>query len=161
MAGQGTEYATFIHDELSHEYERRDLVNARAATAITSATGLVTITLAVLAVLKGKDFKLTGGALTALFLGLFALLASAVLAVLAGLNWKYRTTSIVTMRRMLSDHWGDTEITARAVTAYCNIETLKSLRQGTSVKFRFMLAAGLAQIAAILALSTTALVVLT
>jgi hypothetical protein len=159
METQGTEYATFIENELKSEYDRRDSVNSRAATAVTSATGLVTVTLAVVAVLKGKEFTLHGGALIALFVGLFAFLASAVLAVLAGLNWRFDVTSIPTLHGMRSEHWTDTETTARNIVAYCNVETISTLREGTNMKAGFLVAASFAQVVAIMALATSALIV--
>ena len=57
---QGSEYADFIKEELASEVGRRDAVNSRAGAAITSATGLVTLVLAVVAITKGKDYVLTG-----------------------------------------------------------------------------------------------------
>ena len=161
MAGQGSEYATFIENELKHEYDRRDAVNSRAAGAITAATGLVTIVLAVLAVLKGKDFTLTGGPLTAIAVALFALLAAAVLAILAGINWNYNVTTVDTMRQMLRDHWGDCDIDARNIAAHCNVETISSLRKGTNIKIRYLVAGAGAQVVAVLALSVSALLAIT
>ncbi|MFD4438441.1 hypothetical protein ACFWPK_01530 [Nocardia sp. NPDC058519] len=158
VADQGAGWAAFIHDQLDREYSRRDALNTRAAGAVTSATGLVTLVLAVVAVLKGKDFTLTGGALVALYVGMLALLGSAVMAVLAGVNWRYRVTSTDSMRAMLVDHWTDSEVSARYVSAYCNLETVTSLRAGTSVKARLLLGAAAMQVLAILSIATSALI---
>lgn len=158
MADQGAGWAAFIHDQLNREYSRRDALNTRAASAVTSATGLVTLVLGVVAVLKGKDFTLTGGALVALYVGMLALLGSAVLAVLAGVSWRYRVTSTDSMRAMLVDHWTDSEASARYVSAYCNLETVASLRAGTSVKAHLLLSAAAMQVLAILAMATSALI---
>lgn len=160
MADQGSEYATFIENELKHEYDRRDAVNSRAAGAITAATGLVTIVLAVLAVLKGKDFTLTGGPLTALAVALIALLVAAVLAILAGINPSHEVTTVDTMRKMLRDHWGDSEVDARNLVAGSNIQTIDSLRKGTNVKFRYLTGGAVVQVVAVLALSVSALLVI-
>ncbi|MGY2029037.1 hypothetical protein ACW9HR_10610 [Nocardia gipuzkoensis] len=158
MAEQGAEWAAFIHDQLNREYSRRDALNTRAAGAVTSATGLVTLVLAVVAVLKGKDFTLTGGALVALYVAMLALLGSAVLAVLAGVSWRYRVTSIDSMRAMLVDHWTDSEVDARYVSAYCNLETVVSLRTGSSLKAHLLLGAAALQVLSILAMATSALI---
>jgi hypothetical protein len=159
MADQGTEYARFIEAQLEYEYDRRDAVNSRSATAITSATGLVTITLVVIAVLKGKDFTLHGGALIALFIAFLGLLVSAVMGVLGGMNWPFPVTSVSTMSLMVGDHWRDSEVTARGVAAFCNVKTINALRAGTNIKYRFLLAAAIAQVVAILALGVSALIV--
>jgi hypothetical protein len=159
MGEQGTEYGKFIQNELNFEHERRDTVNSRAATAVTSATGLVTVTLAVVAVLKGQHFTFHGASLVLLAIGLLAFLISGVLAVLAGLNWRYDVASIDALRQMSTDRWIDRETTARSLIAQCNVHTINSLRAGNNIKFIFLLAAGFAQIAAILALSFSVLVV--
>jgi hypothetical protein len=61
MTAQGEEYTNHIKAELEAEYKRRDDLNARSASVITSAGGLVTLTVAVLAVFLGKDYRLDGG----------------------------------------------------------------------------------------------------
>ena len=159
MPDQGAEYARFIEAQLKSEYDRRDTVNSRAGAAITSATGLVTITLVVVAVLKGKDFTLHGGALVALFVAFFALLLSAAMAVLGGMNWRFQVTSVATMKAMVGERWGDSEVSARGVAAFCNVKTINTLRAGTNIKYRFLLAPAVAQLVAILALGTSALIV--
>ncbi|MEU2106397.1 hypothetical protein ACWEPH_26860 [Nocardia beijingensis] len=157
VAEQGTGWSAFIHDQLNREYSRRDALNTRAAGAVTSATGLVTFVLAVIAVLKGKDFTLTGGALFFLCVAMLALLGSAVLAVLAGVSWRYRVTSTDSMQVMLVDHWTDKEVDARYISAYCNLETIRSLRAGSSLKAHLLLGAAAMQVLSILAMATSAL----
>jgi hypothetical protein len=157
MTEQGTGWATFIHDQLEREYSRRDALNTRAAAAMTSATGLVTLLLAVVAVLRGKDFTLTGGSLAALYTAILALLGSALLAVLAGVSWHHRVTSIESMRAMLADHWRDDEVDARYIAAHCNLETVASLRTGSSLKAHLLMGAAAMQVLAIVAMATSAL----
>lgn len=158
---QGKEYSAFVQNELNHEYSRREAVNTRAAAAIVGSTGLVTIVLAVVAVLKGKDFTLTGAPLNSLMASLVAFLVAAVLAVLAGLNWKYEVTKTSSMREMVTDRWTESEVTARNRAAYCNLITIDSLRAGTSIKFRFLIAATIVQIVAIGGLASCVLFVIT
>ncbi|BBX97204.1 hypothetical protein AWC15_09630 [Mycobacterium lacus] len=72
-------------EELDREYDRRDRLNTRSATAITSATTLVTVSLAVVAVLKGQHFTVSGVLKVGSLLGaVLLLLAAAVLSILAG-----------------------------------------------------------------------------
>jgi hypothetical protein len=156
---QGTEYAAFIAAELKHEMDRRDSISTRAGVAVTSSTGLVTVTLAVFAVLKGKDFQVHGGGFAALLVALVSLTLSAALAVLAGLNWRYEVLTTDTLMLMLTTHWTDSEVAARNISARSNVRTLTTLRAGTNIKSNLLVAAGAAQVVAILALSVAALVV--
>jgi hypothetical protein len=150
MSEQGTNYAAFIEAELKAEHARRDSVNSRAATVLTSSAGLVTLALAVFAVIVGKDFILTGSAKTLLVLALAALLCSAACAVVAGFPWRIKLAKPSTLREMIGKkHWGDSEVTARGVAAYTNLEVIESLRPGTNIKFGWLLAAGIFQVVAV------------
>jgi hypothetical protein len=153
MSQQGATYAAFIQSELDREHERRGSVNSRAATAITSATGLVTLTLAAVAVIKGESTLLHGAAEAWLVVGVAALLVAAILAVLSGVNWRYHVTTAETLAEMRTTHWGDSEVTASNVVAHCNILTVTSLRAGTNVKMTLLLSAYGVQVLAIAALA--------
>ena len=146
-------YAAFIEAELKAENDVRDSVNSRAASALTGATGLMTLALAAFAVLVGTQHLFTGLARLLLVIALAFLLGAGGCAVLAGFPWRQKLTSLRTIERMLnSHHREDTQDVARDAVAYCNAAVLDSLRSGTSIKVRFLLAAGACQIAAIAAL---------
>jgi len=158
---QGKEYAEFISAELKAENDRRTSVNTRAGATLTGAAGLVTLVLAVFAIFIGKEHPvLTGWAKGFLAAALFALLACAFCAVMAGLPWRFRVTTVATLNRMLEDHWGDHEVDARNATAHLNTLVLKSLRSGTTIKVRFLTAAGISQMLAVAALALCTLAVL-
>ena len=158
---QGKQYSDFIASELAAEVDRRSSVNTRAGSALTGAAGLVTLLLAVLVVVYGDDFTLTGWSKSFIVFSLLALLAGAFCAVMAGVSWRFKVTSVETLRSMTNQRWGDTEITARGVTAYCNTIVLASLRSGTSAKARWLLAASCCQLLAVGALAACSLSVLT
>ena len=163
MSERGKQYAAFIEAELKAETDRRDSVNTRAATALTSAAGLVTLVLAVFAVLLGKDFRLaglTGWAKAYLAVALFALLGSAICAVVAGRPWRIKLTKPKTLYMMINEHWNDSEEDARNNIAYANVEVIASLRPGTNIKYKFLIAAGVCQIIAVAALVLCTLSVL-
>jgi hypothetical protein len=147
-------YAAFIDAQLAAEITRRESVNTRAATLLTSAGALVALALAVLAVLRGKDFVLTGAAKLCLVIAVGALFASAACAVGAGIPWTMKMAGMGTLRGMvnLKGHWNDPNDTARRNTAYVNVRVIESLRKGTKTKYRLFYAAGLAQIVAVGAL---------
>ena len=137
---------------LAAEHARRDSVNERSSKTLTSARALVTLTLAVFAVLLGKDFILSGWAKTFVVAALACLLVSAICSVVAGFPWTMTRTKYSTLEAMLRKRWGDTEVTARGATAFANLQAIKSLRPGTDKKFKFLLAAGILQILAIASL---------
>ncbi|MFI9503042.1 hypothetical protein [Nocardia sp. NPDC052566] len=152
MSDQGKEYAAFIAAELKVEHERRGTVNSRSAAALTAVTGLVTVIVAVFTLVFGREFTLAGSAKVMLVIALFAMLCTAGLSLFAGLAKTYDTASTDTMRAMVDSHWTDSEVSARNITAYCNIRTLETLRAGTNFKYRILLIAGLFQMAAVFAL---------
>jgi len=75
------QYAEFIKEELKAEVARRGSINTRAGTAVTGSVGLVTLVLAVFAVLIEKDSFLSGSAKTSSLIALLGAAASAVLPV--------------------------------------------------------------------------------
>lgn len=152
MTEQGKQYASFIEAELKAENDRRSSINTRAAAALTGAAGLVTVVLAVFAVLVGKDLTLTASARSRLVVAMMALLGAGLFAVLAGLPWRYKATKPATLLYFLEQSWGDTEVTARGRTAYCNVVVVKSLRRGNVIKSALLVAAATCQAVAIFAL---------
>jgi len=153
MAEQGIVYAEFLKAELLAENERRKSVNDRAGSALTGTGGLVTLVLAVFAVLTGTEtLTLNGSAKAFLAAALLALLVCAFCAVMAGLPWRFKVTDAETLKAMVDDHWGDNEVDARNVTADLNARVLLSLRAGTSIKVGFLIAAAVCQMVAIGAL---------
>lgn len=153
---QGKQYAAFIEAQLVAEHDRRNSVNSRAATVLTGAAGLVTLVLAVFAVIIGKDFTLSGAARNWLLFSLMMLLLAAVAAVLAGYPWRNRVVSPDTLQTFLEDpRWGDSEVLARNLTSRANVEALRKLRSGTSIKFWILLIAMTFQVLAVLGLAAT------
>jgi hypothetical protein len=160
VTGQGSVYADFIASELNREYARRDRIDARAAAIATGAAGLLTISLAVLAVVKGKDFTVHGAATVSLATTLLAFVASAALATTATINWSYSIAAPRTLQAMLSvAHWSDTEVAARNSTAQLNCRTLTSLRRGNNRKSDLFLAALASHLLAIVGLAITVFLV--
>jgi Na+/melibiose symporter-like transporter len=157
---QGSQFAAFVQDELAQEYSRRETVNSRAAVAITSSTGLVTVVLAVIAVVRGKDFTLKGWPLFTLVAALICLLGAAVLAVLAGMAWGvYKVASVADLRKLVGPLWTSTEVTARSTVAQARVEIIDTLRNGNNKKFRLLLASAWFQVGAIIFLAASAVIV--
>lgn len=106
MSDQGTQYAAFIEAQLKAENDLRSSIDSRAASALTASTGIVTLVLAVFAVLIKKDFTLTGSAKIFLAGALMALLAAAICALLALQPGKFRYTLGSSMADFLSEVGG-------------------------------------------------------
>ncbi|MDI9933162.1 hypothetical protein QM588_22315 [Rhodococcus sp. IEGM 1354] len=158
---QGVEYANHIQAALDAEYQRRDNFNSRAATVITSAVGLVSLTLVVYALVLGKDFKLSGAELYCMMAALVFLLLCAASGVLAGMSWSYDVAPASTLRDMITTRWMDDEVDARNCVAKTNIDTIESLRSGSTTKHRFLFTAYILQTVAIGALGLSAVFVFT
>ena len=153
MTDQGSAYADFIAAELGRELDRRDNMTAQAMSLVTTAGGLLTLSIGVLAVLRGKNFVPTRGA-QLVFLGALVLyLAAGVLALMASISRRYKVASGDTLTAMLNSHWTDTEQSARFVTAFINIRSVGSLRTGNNTKALLLLVAAVAQIAAVVVLA--------
>lgn len=157
---QGEEYTNHIKAALEAEYKRRDDLNARSGSVITSAGGLVTLTVAVLAVFLGKEYLLDGGERGWMIFAFILFLVSAILGVVAGLSWKYKVADGNSLKEMTDSHWGDSEVDARKAVADTNIEAIGSLRKGNNWKARFLLAASISQVLAIAGLAISALLAL-
>jgi hypothetical protein len=156
---QGTQVAAFIDGQVSVENARQESLNSRAATALTGATGLVTLILAVGAYFVGN--KASATALMWLTAAMIALLLSAACAVVASWPWHARVLSTNTMRDMLTEHWQSTETSARNFTSQANVTLIESLRASSRTKTYFLVLAGVLQALAVTALMTCALMVFT
>ncbi|OZF41813.1 hypothetical protein CH293_27420 [Rhodococcus sp. 14-2470-1b] len=161
MSTQGEEYTNHIKAALEAEYKRRDDLNARSASVITSAGGLVTLTVAVLAVFLGKDYLLSGGERGWMIFAFILFLVCAILGVFAGLSWKYKVADGASLNEMTDTHWCDSEDDARKAVAKTNTKSVVSLRDGNNWKSRFLLAATISQVLAIAGLAISALLALT
>lgn len=160
MTDQGTQYAGFINAELEREIARRDSANTRAGAALTSATGLVTLVLALFAVLLGKDSLATGWAKVFIAGAVLALLAAGGCAVAAIRPRAEGVVSTRTLRKLIGDeHWKDTEVTARNQTARMVIDRIDEMRGVSTAKGKWLLAAAILQLVAIGALAVSTLII--
>jgi hypothetical protein len=161
MSDQGKEYADFIAAQLKSENDRRDNINSRATAAVVGASGVVTVVLAVFAVLIHKDFTLEGCAKDYLEVALGALLVGAILAVVAGIPMHYKLPASKFMEQMLNKpHWKDSPVAARNITAYSNLVVIDSLRPANRAKTWILVGAYACQVLGIVALGGCTLAVL-
>jgi hypothetical protein len=160
---QGREWIEFIGKELDREYERRHSINSRSAGSITSATALVTVSLAVVAVVKGEHYTVVRPLHVWLLAGaLLLLLSAAVLGILAGATGgRFSLAAVNDMERMLgAELWGINDIDARNYTAQLNLLAIRTLRAGNTLKHRFLVQAFASQALGIFLLGLFAVVVI-
>jgi hypothetical protein len=153
MPNQGETYGVFIESQLQREFDRREKADSRGLTIIASSTGLITISVAGVALLKGKEYVFSGFSVTSLGASLAAFLIAAILGILTAANRPYSVASIKSLNLMTTDHWTDSEITARNYSAKLNIRTLATLREVNNRKAWLLTAALVAQVVAILLLA--------
>lgn len=154
---QGKEWTDHIKVALEAEYMRRGELDARATSAVTSAGGLLTLTIAVFALFLGSNFKLEGAERNWMALAFGLLLVCAICGVFASFSWSYTVANEATLRAMIVDKWEDDEVDARNSVAKTNIDTIVSLRSGSTRKYKLLRGAYAAQAASIGALSMSAL----
>ena len=162
-ADQGVEWSNFINKELEREYTRRDTVNTRAAGSVTSASALITVTLAVLGIAKGAHYLISGLELQALLgAAVLLLFVAVVLGISAGaVGGEFTVASEAALRSMLSaERWPMNTIDARNYTADLNIIAIKTLREGTSRKYRCLVLAHSVQATGVFLLALFALKVI-
>lgn len=161
---QGREWVEFVGKELDREYTRRDTINTRSAASITSTTALFTISLAVIAVIRGEHYTVGLAAWKVWLLGaaMVCLLIAAILGILAGATAsRFRIASTNDMARMLSaELWGYHLTDARNETAKLNIKAIRTLRAGNTTKYRFLVLALFTQALGVLLLGAFAVTVI-
>ncbi|MEV6256847.1 hypothetical protein ACIHAX_32340 [Nocardia sp. NPDC051929] len=159
MGENGVEWAKFVQSELDHEYARRNAADARAAATVTGSTGLATVVLAVIVILKGKDYAPSGVAAVALIFALLSLLSAALLGVCAGWSRRIRVTEIEMLRKLSKKkNWERNEEYNRRDIVSWNADTIDSLRSGTCKKYRLLFFSAVAQLCAVVALAIFSIV---
>lgn len=155
MTDQGDVYAKFIESELKLEYERRSALDGRALAVSTSSSAFLALVFALFVVVTGKDYKFSSGGTRGLLLSLAFFIAAAVLGLIANAAREYEVPAVDTLRLMTSDHWIDSEVDARNITAGLNVTSIAALRCGNNSKARLVVVAFLFQMAAVVGIVAT------
>lgn len=154
MPDQGSTYASFLEGALKAERERRAALDSRATSVVTASAAFVTLVVALVAWILGKDYRyVTSGATYIILIALAFFIASSVCALIAGQLREYEVPDPETLRLFLSSRWTDTEVTARNNCGWLNLDTLSSLRVGNHIKAWWLDWALRLQALAVLALS--------
>lgn len=157
MSDQGSEYASFIKEELAGEEARRETVNSRAFTSITASGAQFGIATGLIIFLRGKEWLPRHGAAWVFGVALGLYLLSVVLGLVATRGHRTAVASPATMRRMLTGHWTDGTIDARNVVATIRVKQIEALRYGTDKKVKWLKKSVYVQIAAVTTLAVAVL----
>lgn len=134
MPEQGETYAAFIATELRTEDARRQALDTKAAGIATTSSAFLVLVFTLSALVTGKDHAFTTAGVRGVVAALALYVGAAVLGLLASMSRSYDVTSAETLDRMVDDHWQDDEVDARNQTAYLNIRTIATLRDGNNRK---------------------------
>ncbi|NTY58731.1 hypothetical protein [Mycolicibacterium sphagni] len=157
---RGTQFAAFLEAELKREIDRRDSINTRAIAALTGATGLATLVLALFAVVIGKDATINGAAKILMMVAVLALLAASGFALVAARPRKNYVIGVETLEEIITPKiWGLFEPHARHQTSRLIIEQIKDLRPETLTRGRRLIASAALQVVAVLFLGLSTIVV--
>lgn len=138
--GQGQVYTAFIRGYLDREYDRREYFDRRIRDVHTTSAAVVALLGAGAAFALGKDVKIGVWASLAFAGALAGLLLAATLAAWASQLGKYRVADADTLRRMLTDRWGDDAVDARnacATAEVATIETLQAINETEAIRLQW------------------------
>lgn len=158
MVNAGVVFADFVEKELNAERQRRASLDARGVSVLTTSGTLVTLLLALGALVTDLDgFEPSQISLWTLAGALAGFVSSALLSLLANRLRGYEVTQPAQLHewRDRDGAWHDTADKARRVITKANILTIASLRQGNNTKASFIEAALWAQFGAVLLLATS------
>lgn len=157
---RGTEYAAFLENELKREIARRDSINTRAVSALTSATGLATLVLALFAVVIGKDATIVGAAKILMMLAVLSLLAASGCALVAARARRAYVIGVKSFEELVTaPFWAMPEPYARWQTSRLIIEQIKDMRPETLTRGKRLFASAMFQLASVLFLGLATIVV--
>jgi len=151
---QGETYLAFVEAEMSNELARRERIDRQAASVVASSGTLLTLFTGILTFLKGKEGASHDPSPTlVLTVGLF--LAAAALGLVASSAKRYKVTAPSTLLAMLSEHWTDTETTARNSVGRLTVRSIGTLRVGNNAKSRWLLTAVILELLGVTAAGIT------
>lgn len=132
---QGAVYAAFIEEQLKAELARRISLDDRGAKLQQSASITVGLFVTALGLMVGSNAPLAGPGLWLFAMSVLVLVCSFLCGIATTRLVTYEVADDQTFRKMLGDeHWADTEVTSRNITAYLNAKTVTAMRPGNNFK---------------------------
>jgi hypothetical protein len=159
--GDGNIYGAFVTRQLEDQRDLKDSLERRAAAVITTSGVLVTLLFALTTITTRRDgYTLPDAAHFPLYAALGAFVAACVLALLVSVPRRYRGASAVELEKTRLTQWWERDGVARRRVAGTEIVLIQSYRRSNGVKAWLLIAAGAAQILALLALGATVAIIL-
>jgi hypothetical protein len=157
----GAEYAAFLKDLLEAEEKRGTGMETRALAIVTSSGTLVTLLLALAALVTRVQLaRLPGFALAAAAVAAVLFVASALCAGLANAPWPGWGLRPECLRTELWERWDDTSDNPVAKVAATRLKQWEVAHRLTQRKARLVFAAGMLQAAGAVALTTAVVSIL-
>lgn len=159
----GLAYGELIAEQLVEERSRKESLEARGLSVITSSGVLVTLVLGLSALgTEAGTLALPQLARTLLIAAGASFVLAAVCGIAVNFPMPYREVSIAALRRLTEARWWDNKVSpARRRTAEARIEVLAAARETNAWKVRFLLAGLIFEVLAVIGLAGAAAVVLT
>lgn len=156
-----TVLADYVKDLVTAEDARRASLEARGASVITASGALVTLFFALSALAtKQPDFVLASGPRLLIGFGAAAFATAAVLAIGTFVPRGARLTDPLGLARQLPELWEHDNDFARKKATITRLGELADTQQGNDIRARLLMAAIACQVAGVLVVATSALVVL-
>ncbi|THA29839.1 hypothetical protein [Streptomyces sp. A1547] len=156
----GAAYTEFVKDLLSAEEKRRESLESRGGAVIGVSGTLVTLLLALSALVRGKaESPLPAAATDRLSIAVLAFTAAALLSMLTYTPQRTRVTDPEALARLLPALWEQGHIHALKKTTAARLEQFKHTQRANDRKGRALGAAVLAQIVGVGALAAAVLAV--
>ncbi|WP_123962322.1 hypothetical protein [Streptomyces sp. TLI_185] len=151
----------FIDRQLIAAREKRDKLEARGVSVVTTSGALVTLQLAFAALLPKEKKVPPVAASVSIGLSMACFLIAAVFAICVNIPKRWLEADPATLAPLLGDPlWGFPALTAKRKVAKVRLEVLRQVEVGLAFKAKCLFAAFVAQLAGIASITAGAVLVL-
>jgi hypothetical protein len=160
----GDEVARFVAEQLAIERTRRDAINTRGLSLITTSSALATLLFAGAALVTGTDkYVPPRGALWALGGALVGFVAAASCGLLSTRTFRAEVVEPeqLDMWRVRDDVWTNTKSNVSRLLTKANVRSLTSLRAGNNRKMQWAVYGFWGQLLALASLTVAVAVIMT
>jgi hypothetical protein len=143
-------YTDYIKEQVDREDARKESLEKRGLSLITSSGALVTVLFGLAAfVTDSDDFKLPDSANVLLSLALIAFFASGLFAIATNFPMNYEEVEPSELRTAIKERWEDTQRVAERETSFTRIKVLLSARRQNGRKASLLFVSIVAQVAGV------------
>lgn len=156
MTDVGSQWADFVEDQLTREFDRRGTLDTKGLAIVTSSGTLVSLVFAIGAIAiarKDTNFIPTATIAVPATLSLILFVIAATLGLFATRVIEYSVADPRSLEKMRTEHWKLTDTQARSVVMWYKIGTLKDVRAGNNSKAMLVLYGLLTEVSAVAVLA--------